>query len=251
MKSVTEMVSLLFYLVVVVLIIFSSLAVFILGVVKVVQVSNGFSLLDPDVSDGLKMRKWFISGVAIANGLRCFSSATELVIFSIMVVKEDLPPSSISYYGGGFENIIPYVLLVCRVLPTLLFLAYYAYLALYFAGLSYSLRGGEFTTVKMAWTAANAVLSLVLLQFLFVQTKPFALNIVCFVAVCLYAWLIGWYSKTLQQFFVHNQEVMAGAPSNPRKVFARLQYLSSIALSALLLYAVVYAIDISRVFHDR
>lgn len=250
MSSVTHMVSLLIYLIVLVSIIFSSLSVFILCVVKVVQVSNGFSLLDPDVSMGLKLRKWFISGIAIANGLRCLSSAIEFTTFSIMVVKEDQPPSSISYYDG-YEQHIPYALLLCRVLPTLFFLAYYAYLALYLAGLAYTLRGDEISTVNMLWTAANAVLCLVLLQFLFFQTNLFALNIVCFIVVCMYASLIGWYANVLNQFFVHNQEVMGRSPANPRKVFARLQYLSSTALSALLLYAVVYAIDISSVFHNR
>lgn len=250
MDSVTQMISLLSYLVILVLIVFSSLSVSILCVVKVVQVFHGFSLLDPDVSVGLKLRKWFISGIAVANGLRCLSSTIEFATFAIMVVKEDRPPSSISYYNG-FNNRIPFVLLVCRVLPTLFFLAYYAYLALYLAGLTYSLRGEDISTVNMLWTAANAVLSLVLLQFLLFQTNLFVLNIVCFIVVCMYASLIGWYSNALNQFYVHNQEVMSRSPTNPRKVFARLQYLSSIALSALLLYAVVYAIDISRVFHDR
>ena len=246
------MLSLLLYLTVLVSILFSSLTVFILCVVKVVQVSNGFSLLDPEVSTGLQVRKWLLVGIATANGLRCISSAVEFIIFSIKVVKDDEPTSSVSYYDT-FSEAIPFTIFVCRILPTLLFLSCYSCMAMYISELYYAVRELKFSNIRTSWVAINLLLLVALSQYLVTSSNPRFWSIIGLVTVTIYSTWIFWFSYCLNQFYSHNEESLtsSSAGRGQRKVFSRLQYLVCIGMSALLCFAINCAVDISGVLISR
>ena len=259
-KGFEEEMSPLLYLILLVLIIFSSLSVCILCVVKLVQVSNGFSLLDPDVSPGLRIRKWFLYVIAAATGLRCLSSVIEFIIFTIKVVKEDEPTESISYYENNkFHYALPDVVFICRVLPTILFLAYYALLGLYISNLSHSIRGQDFTLVRNGWVAGNAMVVFAVFQYLFIFPNPSVLNVVCLIVVLFYSlwmawsayWVLDLYRSSSNNSNSGGGGSASGGAVGAKRVLARMVYLVAVAAAALLLYAVVYVIDLSAAFDER
>lgn len=244
------MLSLLLYLVALVSTIFCSLVVFILCVSKVVQVSNGFSLLDPEVSTGLRIRKWLLMGIASANGMRCLSATVEFIIFSIKVVKDDQPTSSISYYDG-FQKPVPFTIFISRVFPTILFLACYGFMALYVSELYYTVRELKFSTIRTSWMAINLLLLVALMQYLVISSNPRVLNIIGLVAVSVYSLWIAWFAYSLNRFFFHNEESLSGPSTGQRKVFSRLLVMVAIGLSALVCYAINYVLDISGALTNR
>lgn len=249
------MLSLVLYLLVLVCIIFCSLTVFILCVSKVVQVSNGFSLLDPEVSTGLRVRKWLLVGLAVANGMRCIASTVEFIIFSIKIVKDDQPTSSISYYDG-FQQPIPFTIFICRVFPTVLFLACYGTMALYVSELYYSVRELKFSSIRTFWVAINLLFLVAFVQYLVISSNPRILNIIGLVAVIIYSLWISWFAFSLHAYFFHASETslavsVSGPSVGQRKVFARLEVMVCVGLTALLSYAVDNALDIGGAFNNR
>ncbi|KAJ1409269.1 hypothetical protein B484DRAFT_456113 [Ochromonadaceae sp. CCMP2298] len=183
----------LLYLIVIVLTIFTSFSVCIYCIVKIVQVSNGFSLLDPEASSGLRIRKWFLFSIATANCCRCLGSLTEFLAFSITVVRDDRTTSSISFYEkDSLQAPLPYVIFLCRMLPTTLCFFYYALLALYVSHLYHSMWGMEFYRVRTGWVLCNAVVALATLQYLFAFPNPFAVQVLFLTTALVYAcWLAG------------------------------------------------------------
>jgi hypothetical protein len=271
----------LLYLIQLVVIIFSALTVCILCTVKLVQVSNGFSLLDPDISPGLRIRKWFLFSVAVASSSRCIACILEFVIFAITVLRESKEIGYISYYDN-FDRLVPYVIFLCRVIPTLLYLTYNALLGLYLSNLSRSVRGLSFTTTRTGWITTNSMILLAVIQYLFFFPSPFLLNILCLFAVILYTTWILWSSWSIYGEYrqlgsdtagsrgvsgVSNREeesllgssrsismgaaapaVVLGGPSKKEKILTRMCLLSLVSVSALMVYGVDYVVDLSGLF---
>mmetsp|Transcript_16012 Transcript_16012/g.26871 ORF Transcript_16012/g.26871 Transcript_16012/m.26871 type:complete len:479 (-) Transcript_16012:154-1590(-) len=198
----------LFYLIAIVLTIFSSLSLSIYCVVKIVQVSNGFSLLDPEASSGLRIRKWFLLIVAAANGLRCVGSMTEFFAFSVKVVRDDENAnSSVSYYDTkNFQSTAPYAIFISRLLPSTLHFMCYALLALYVAYLSHSIWGADFSMVRILWISCNFVLGLAVLQFMFAFPSPYEVYLLFTLTGIIYIVWLSWYILKLHRFYSTNKE---------------------------------------------
>ena len=238
----------LLYLIINVLVIFASLFVCIYCIIKVVQVSNGFSLLDPEASNGLRIRKWFLLGVALATGFRCSLSLCEFVTFSIKVVKGDADIYSISYYGGLSRTLdAPYLIFVCRTLPTLLYLGYLGLVALYVAYLHHTWFGLDFSIARIVWISCNAVLCVTVLQYIFVYPMPSAINIIYLCMESALLLTVLRYSVSIWNFLSDNNPITG---STTRKVGKRFFYFTVLNLSSLLIGILVHIFDLSRIGVD-
>ena len=113
------------YTVVLIFQIFLSLSVCITSILKIVRVSSGFSLLDPDATSGMRMKKWIMCFVVISNAILFISSLIEIFLFLLYVLNNDsnLEESPLMFYhsldGWNFipsMNTKAYIIFFFRVL---------------------------------------------------------------------------------------------------------------------------------------
>jgi len=247
------MLALLSYLITVALIIFSSLSVVILCAVKLYQSRHGSTNHKITSSDGLIRRNQIIMAICITNGTRCIFSCVEFILFATNVVKEDKPIDSISYYidlGG----LLPRVLLVSRVFPTILFFGYNCLIGDYFATLFFTIRDLEYGVYRIFFSAANIIVVCVIFAFLLFAPNPSILNELCLIEV---AMLGGWiirYTYGVNQFYIRNEDVVLEASSshvNQNKLLARMCRVVTVALVALFVYALMYCADLVHILPNR
>lgn len=245
------MISLLVYLVVLSLTIFSSLSVCILCAAKIVQLSRNYHIFDPELSPGQRIRKLFLVAIGSSNGTRCISASLEFILFAINVVKEDKPASSISYYHG-FHSTAGRIVFVSRVLPTLLFFAYYSLARDYLGNLYHLLCEVDYRVARAGFILVDLATALAVVYFLIIDPCPGKLNASCLVAVLLFAVWIARYAYGLHYFYVSNEDVLSETvPTNQGKLMARLARVVVVALIALLSYAIVYGIELMGLFPNR
>lgn len=227
------------YLTFLLLLSISSAGTGIYAITKVVNVSNGFSLLDPDISSGLKIRKWFLSCVAACNMARFIGTFVESVVIFQLIMTETQSMFSDAlergYYRGDVElDAIP----TCRALPTALYLSIYFFAALYFARLNCDLIGGRFYIMK------HILLTLMLLSFiccciaLFVMENQVLVDTNFIVFKVLLFFVTSWYVVGLMKHFSENPR--AGA----QKVVDRFYLFAIIGLFFLLLGNIFHGYDI-------
>lgn len=219
---------------------------------SIVQVSNGFSLLDPEISNGLKVRKWFLSLVVFASSMRCVSCIIEFGIFTAIVVREDLPVSTISYYTDNSEtssnkhmesssipfhreifndSIIPRTVMALRTLPLLCFLSYYALVCFYITNMYLSAVGHDTFTLRLVWGALNAVVYIYAAYYIIVQPNIQSLDIICLSVVSVYMMLLVTVSSMIRHFYTRNSSFPQS--NGLRRVFLRLSVMTIISLAAL------------------
>lgn len=193
----------LLYLALLLCCVFAALFLAVYCLIKIVQVSNGFSLLDPDASNGLRIRKWFLLGISLANTLRFISSLAEFIIFSIKVVKDNADVESISFYSTTNAN-IPYAVFIARMLPSISFCGNFSLVSLYLAYLHHTLRGADFSPVRIGWILTNAILFVAALQYVIVFPFLLAENCVIFTAEIILVAVIARYSYSVANFLATN-----------------------------------------------
>lgn len=182
---------------------------------------------------------------------RCILSSVEFVLFAINVVKEDKQTASISYYGG-FSSATPRVLFACRVLPTLFFFAYYALLGDYFAGLYYTIRETNYSTLRRVYWTIGVALYVVLLCYFLALPDPTLLNIVCLAITVLLSVWITRHAFGINQFYVHNEDVLMDSSAiDQTRLLARMQRVVGVALCALASCAVEYSADLAHLLPRR
>ena len=191
--------------------------------------------------------------ICITNGTRCIFSCVEFILFATNVVKEDKPIDSISYYielGG----LLPRVLLVSRVFPTILFFGYNFLIGDYFATLFFTIRELEYGVYRIFFSVANIIVACVIFAFLLFAPNPAILNELCLIEV---AMLGGWilrYAYGVNQFYIRNEDVVLEASSshvNQNKLLARMCRVVTVALVALFVYALMYCADLVHILPNR
>lgn len=109
-----------------------SLSNSVLSATRIIQISNGRSMLDSDAPAGLKLRKWFLFTICVANAGRLATTLFEVFYVSWWSMK----PSSVW---------------MCRCYPSLLFLLTAAFVTHYLGNLYYSLQGSEGRKFRLLW----------------------------------------------------------------------------------------------------
>jgi hypothetical protein len=237
------MIGLFAYLVSLAIIIFASLSVSVLCSVKVFQPPG---LFDSDSSTGAQARKWLIVCIGVACVARCLFSSVEFIIFAINIVKENKPTSSISYYAGFDHTTISRLLFACRVLPTLLFLTYYALIGDYFGSLFYTIKESSYYATRAVYCVLASVTAVVIVVYLAIFPNPEILNAACLATVLfLSAWIIR-HAYGINKFYVNNEDVLLESSNMDQgRLLARMQRVVAVALVALLSCAVVYCADLN------
>eukprot|EP00598_Pedospumella_elongata_P016311 CAMPEP_0184989270 /NCGR_PEP_ID=MMETSP1098-20130426/27611_1 /TAXON_ID=89044 /ORGANISM="Spumella elongata, Strain CCAP 955/1" /LENGTH=254 /DNA_ID=CAMNT_0027514233 /DNA_START=371 /DNA_END=1135 /DNA_ORIENTATION=- len=125
-------------------------------------------------------------------------------------------------------------------------------MALYVSELYYSVRELKFSTIRTFWVAINLLFLVAFVQYLVISSNPRLLNIIGLVAVIIYSLWIAGFAYTLHAYFFHHNESSLSGPSvGQRKVFARLEVMVFVGLTALLSYAIDNALDIGGAFINR
>lgn len=110
-------------------------------VTRIIHVSNGRSILDSDAPAGLKLRKWFLMSLGVANSLRLLTT----VIEDFYVVWWSLNPSTVW---------------LLRCLPSVFFLLTTSFVTHYLGNLYFSLQGAEGSRFRTVWIALTAIFML-------------------------------------------------------------------------------------------
>lgn len=237
------MMGLLLYLVSLSCIIFASLSVCILCSVKLFQPAG---LVNANHSAGAHARMRLIIFIGVSCACRCIFSSLEFIMFAINVVKENRPTASISYYRGFDHSYTSRLLFVCRVAPTLIFLAYYALIGDYFASLFYTIRESHYNTVRICYYAASGCAGAGVLLYLVIIPDPQVLNAVCLGTVLLLAMWILRHGHGINNFYVRNEDVLLETSAiDQGRLLSRMHRVVAVAFVALLSYAVVYCADLN------
>eukprot|EP01032_Pedospumella_encystans_P029666 gene29666-33497_t len=100
-------------------------------------------------------------------------------------------------------------------------------MALYVSELYYSVRELKFSTIRTFWVAINLLFLVAFVQYLVITGFAYTLH---------------------AYFFHHNESSLSGPSVGQRKVFARLEVMVFVGLTALLSYAIDNALDIGGAF---
>lgn len=82
---------------------FGALLVLMYACLRLLKVSNGYSLLDPDISDGHRIRKWFLLAMVIFSGTQLICSLVELFLFSIDLKIDGILVDNASLFDKSAE----------------------------------------------------------------------------------------------------------------------------------------------------
>lgn len=165
---------------------FLSLFVAIVASLEVFHIS-GSSRGDPDLSHGLQIRRWFMATIALANGARVVCSLlNEIYAYSCEVMNVDMKDM---------------VLVTLEVCPSLLYFTMYSLLTVYFAQLSYTVKGLPFFHVRNSWFITNLLLyAIVLLNFVLESSAKYV-YISVFTAYILNLSVVVWFSISVFSYF--------------------------------------------------
>ena len=200
---------------------FLSLLVAVLALLEVWHIS-GQSRGDPDLSHGLQIRRWFMATIALANGAR--------LVCSLL--------SEVYAYSCGLWNAFmkEIVLVVLRCVPSLLYFTMYSLLTVYFAQLSYTVKGLPFFHVRNSWFITNLLLyAIVLLNFVLVSSAEYV-YLSIFVACALNLIVVVWFSASVFSYFPNQ------AGGNTQRIFKRLLPLVIVCVIGLIFTALNYAL---------
>ena len=153
-----------FYVGLLLLVIVLSLLTSIFSLYRVGQLCSGISIFDPDVkllSSGMRMRKWFISITAIANGVQFSSALAEFIIYIMLDLNGNNDASS-SYSNAFISDAVKNKILVCRLVPSILYTFIFGMLAAYIGHISYSLKA-----VRILVLAGKAIGDAAVISILF------------------------------------------------------------------------------------
>jgi hypothetical protein len=166
-----------------------SLFVAIMASLEVFHIS-GSSRGDPDLSHGLQIRRWFMATIALANGARVVCSLlNEIYAYSCEVMNVSMKDM---------------VLVTLEVCPSLLYFTMYSLLTVYFAQLSYTVKGLPFFHVRNSWFITNLLLyAIVLLNFVLESSAEYVYLSV-FTAYILNLIVVVWFSFSVFSYFPSN-----------------------------------------------
>lgn len=139
-----------------------SLVVCITSTLKIVRVSSGFSLLDPEATSGMRTKKWVMCAIVIANGIQFVTSLIEVFLFLLSIInnESDGEGSPLMFYYFTNENIASKgtadmflntnanILFCCRVISNDAFFLLSCFLLWYYISTWQSLIGSDSTFVK-------------------------------------------------------------------------------------------------------
>ncbi len=108
---------------------------------RIIQVSNGRSMLDQDAPAGLKLRKWFLISLCMTNAVR----------FLFTTVEEGFVARSTIY---------PSTVWILRCIPSVLFLLTTSFVTHYIGNLYYSLQGSEGKKFRSIWLIITLIFAL-------------------------------------------------------------------------------------------
>jgi hypothetical protein len=189
-----------------------SLFVAVIALLEVWHIS-GQSRGDPDLSHGLQISRWFMATIALANGARLICSLlAEVYAYTCDLMHADMKEM---------------VLVVLRVCPSLLYFTMYSLLTVYFAQLSYTVKGLPFFHVRNSWFITNLLLyAIVLLNFVLVSSAEYV-YLSIFVAYALNLIVMVWFSASIFSYFPNV------ASGNVLRVFKRLLPLVVVCVTGL------------------
>lgn len=101
-------------------------------VTRIIHVSNGRSMLDADAPSGLKLRKWFLILLGVANAIRFIFTGIE----EVLVLRLSISSST---------------LWILRCIPSIFFLLTASFVTHYLGCLYYSLQGSEGSQFRSIW----------------------------------------------------------------------------------------------------
>ena len=204
---------------------FLSLFVAIMASLEVFHIS-GSSRGDPDLSHGLQIRRWFMATIALSNGARVVCSLlNEIYAYSCEVMNV------------GMKDMVLVTLEVC---PSLLYFTMYSLLTVYFAQLSYTVKGLPFFHVRNSWFITNLLLyAIVLLNFVLESSAEYVYLSV-FTAYVLNLMVVVWFSYSVFSYFPNNTS------GNLHRITKRLLPLIIVCVTGLLFNGLNYLICFLR-----
>lgn len=110
-------------------------------VFRVIQVSNGRSMLDADAPASLKLRKWFLVLLGVANAIRFLFTIAE----EVYVARSSIEPSTVW---------------ILRCIPSVLFLLAASFITHYLGNLNFSLHGSEGRNFRSIWLIVTLIFAL-------------------------------------------------------------------------------------------
>jgi hypothetical protein len=199
------------------------------SVTKIVQVSDGRSMLDNDATAGIKLRKWFLILTCLANFCRVSTAVIEIIQSTRGVLRID-------------------VIWTCELFPTIIFLCCSSFLTHYLGNIYYSLSGSRGHQFRIIWmmimivflltelacilmfsNVASATL-LLLLHFVFIV---FSIQIgIILLTVAYFTWSL-WGSLNINKYNVSTGKVLA------RLILLVIALVSSLVIS-LTTFLIVY-----------
>jgi len=254
-----------------------SLLVCIYSLTKLMQLYKGFSIVDQLPSLGLQVRKWFLLGISVLNGSRCLCSTTEFILVSyVTIVNIDNPidegtiirnnsntidsyatllnvESIVSYYSSSHLSLTGCIMLSCRVVPAIFYLACCALLIFFVYDVCFKISGYNFEAVKIGWIFFNTIALMILLDNLLLYPSPRAIYLLLISVMAVYTVAFAWGTYSVYSSYAGSTSTTVTSNSNlvnsPKRIIFRLACLVLLILSSLLTYAATMSLDYFDVFH--
>jgi hypothetical protein len=214
-----------------------------LALSKVINVSNGFSLLDPDISSGLKVRKWFLICLGLCNIARFTGTLIEIILYFRTIILDGKMYASMLANERG--TIVSMIVSSSKAIPTALFITVYLFSASYFITLDSKLNQGRpFILRRILVLVMILSMAITLLCLFRLHNEMYAdLNFV--IVKSLLFLLVLWHVISLLRYFAGNGRASILKVINRFYIFSVL-LLASLILSCSFHVWDVYNLETSR-----
>lgn len=214
------------------------------------------------VSTGKKIRKWFFLCVVLANGSRSLGALVELLVYGILVSARQLS-EEVMHYKDEY-SFVTFLVMICRTIPSIAYIASYSTLSIYLASMHYALLGKNFSRIRLVWIVLNVFLLILLITFLFLFPCTQMVYGILFTLYMVMLVTFAWYCRIISTHFSNNSPSSSSSSSNysgnfivpggftnsvNRRIVHRFYLISGISLSALSLGAVFHLVQLI-VFDD-
>ena len=244
-----------------------SLLVCIYSVTKLLQLYKGFSTTDQLPSLGLRVRKWFLLGISVLNGSRCLFSAIEFILVCYItivnkVIEDNVSDSGnsnnphivliavdliVSYYGSSDLSFASCIVLICRVIPTIFYLACCALLIFFVFDVCFKISGYNFEAVRICWIIVNTVALIAAFDDLLIYPSPQAIYRLFIATMVVYAVALAWGTHLVYSCYAGSTGSTVASNSHhvssPKRIIFRLACLVLLILLSLLISIVTLTLD--------
>lgn len=220
-----------------------SIAITIFITYKIVKVSNGYSLFDPDASFGIKIRKYYMISIALSCFLRFIGTVVEFSVVALVALTYDSKDLD-SWLMLHQDNFL-LVVWISRTVPSISFIMTFAILVYYLASLRASLYGIESNSLWY-WTISIHSLVLIgtIILLIFSEMTPLSSLLLAFYVI--YFSLTVWFSVKIVRYFSSS-----GMPLPSRRIIERFSILVILSLMTMFFGGVYRVFQIEIIVTPR